>query len=127
VVGAGHHLLGVPDGTTLVVDGSVGLVIVDPDPVQGAEYRASALAHTVHTKELRQQAAGPATTRDGLHIRVVANIASRSDAISAVRCGADGVGVLRTEFLFLDRPQSPASTNNTRHTPPSHAPSTAGV
>jgi phosphocarrier protein FPr len=40
-------------------------------------------------------------------IEVVANIASRDDAIDAVRCGADGVGLLRTEFLFLDRPQPP--------------------
>ncbi len=107
VVGAGHDVLAVPDGTTILVDGTEGVVVIDPDPTVNEHYRAKADGQRKHTNNLLEVASRPAITSDGVPIEVLANIASREDALEAVRHGADGVGLLRTEFLFLDRPQPP--------------------
>ena len=107
VVGAGRDVLTVPDGTTILVDGTEGVVVIDPDPAVNQHYRDKADEQRQHTNNLLSAASRPAITSDGVSIEVVANIASRDDAVEAVRHGADGVGLLRTEFLFLDRPQPP--------------------
>ena len=107
VVGAGRDVLTVPDGTTILVDGTEGVVVIDPDPTVNQHYRDKADEQRQHTNNLLSAASRPAITSDGVSIEVVANIASRDDAVEAVRHGADGVGLLRTEFLFLDRPQPP--------------------
>jgi multiphosphoryl transfer protein len=107
VVGAGEAVLDAPDGTTVVVDGTAGVVVVDPDPVLAGKYRAAAAGERVRSRERAGRAAGPAVTTDGTPIRVVANIASRLGAEDAMRFGADGIGLLRTEFLFADRRRPP--------------------
>jgi phosphoenolpyruvate-protein phosphotransferase/dihydroxyacetone kinase phosphotransfer subunit len=107
VVGSGHDVLAVPDGTTILVDGTEGVVVIDPDPTVNRHYRDKADEQRRHANNLLNAASRPAITSDGVSIEVVANIASRDDAVAAVRHGADGVGLLRTEFLFLDRPQPP--------------------
>jgi phosphoenolpyruvate-protein phosphotransferase len=107
VVGAGDDVLSVPDGTTIVVDGTEGIVLVDPDPTVMARYRDRLAARRRRADTLLQAASRPAITADGVTVQVVANIASRDDAIQAILHGADAVGLLRTEFLFLDRPQPP--------------------
>jgi phosphoenolpyruvate-protein phosphotransferase/dihydroxyacetone kinase phosphotransfer subunit len=107
VAGAGDDVLAVPDGTTIVVDGTKGIVLVDPDPAVTARYRDRLAARRRRADTLLQAASRPAITTDGVTVQVVANIASRDDAIQAILHGADAVGLLRTEFLFLDRPQPP--------------------
>jgi multiphosphoryl transfer protein len=107
VVGVGRDLLTVPDGTTIVVDGTDGIVVVDPDTTALDHYRAKADGQRQYASKLLDAAGRPAITADGVPIEVLANIGSREDALEAVRRGADGVGLLRTEFLFLDRPQPP--------------------
>lgn len=107
VVGAGEGVLGVPDGTPILVDGSAGVVIVDPSPSLVAQYGRRAAGQSQHARRLLQTASGPVFTTDGVPVEVCANIGSRREAVEAVTCGADGVGVLRTEFLFLDRPGAP--------------------
>lgn len=107
VVGAGDGVLAIPDGTTLLVDGSDGLVVVDPDDDTRARYRDLAADLRVRAEELRSRAGRPAITVDGIRVEVVANIASVEDAMQAIANGADGVGLLRTEFLFLDRDEPP--------------------
>jgi phosphoenolpyruvate-protein phosphotransferase/dihydroxyacetone kinase phosphotransfer subunit len=107
VAGAGDDVLAVPDGTTIVVDGTEGIVLVDPDPAVTARYRDRVAAHRRRADTLLQAANRPAITTDGVTVQVAANIASRDDAIQAILHGADAVGLLRTEFLFLDRPQPP--------------------
>ena len=107
VIGAGQEVLDIADGTTLLVDGSTGTVIVDPDGEQRARYERAATEHELRARDLLLQAGRPALTIDGRHVEVVANIASESDAAEAVEYGADGVGLLRTEFLFLDRREPP--------------------
>ena len=109
VIGAGDEVLAVPEGTILLVDGSAGTVVVDPSSAQRAEFEEAAARDSVHAEHLLRLAGQPAITADGVDIEVVANIASVSDAAQAVEHGADGVGRLRTEFLFLDRQEPPSS------------------
>ena len=107
VVAAGEAVLTVPDGTVLVVDGSAGAVIVDPSPEALADYLDRATAQRRQAEALIATAAGPASTTDGLVVEVTANVASVDDALAAAHNGADAVGLLRSEFLFLDRDDPP--------------------
>ena len=101
VVGVGANLLAVADGTQLALDGDAGTVMVAPqaDALAALERRRDALARAA--ADARATAASPAVTLDGVSVRVEANIAGPRDVPEAVASGADGVGLLRTEFLFL--------------------------
>jgi phosphoenolpyruvate-protein phosphotransferase/dihydroxyacetone kinase phosphotransfer subunit len=107
VVGLGAALLETADGTPLVLDGDAGTVTVDPDPeaLSAAERRADDERRAAD--ERRERAAAPARTRDGRRIEVAGNIGTVAEASSAVGEGAEGVGLLRTEFLFLGRDDAP--------------------
>ncbi|HLF29335.1 MAG TPA: phosphoenolpyruvate--protein phosphotransferase [Anaerolineae bacterium] len=107
VVGLGESLLALAEGTPLVVDGEAGEVYPDPDPALVAEYTRRADAARRAREQARALSATPAITRDGRRIEVVANIGSPADARAAVAAGAEGVGLFRTEFLFLDRQTAP--------------------
>ena len=107
VVAAGTEVLAIQDGTTLVVDGSTGTVVVDPSADVVADYVDRARAEQRRADALLQAAAEPAVTIDGVSVQVAANIASSDDAAMAVRNGADSIGLLRSEFLFLDRREPP--------------------
>ena len=101
VVGLGVELLAVTEGTRLALDGDAGTVTVAPGPelVAAVERRRGAISR--EAAAARAVAAAPAVTLDGVSIRVEANIAGPQDVPEAVAAGADGVGLLRTEFLFL--------------------------
>jgi multiphosphoryl transfer protein len=107
VVGLGPSVQAISEGTEVLLNGDEGTVLVAPseDEAQraGAERRRAlqrrALAH--------RDAAAPAVTRDGTLIEVSANLGGVGGAAAAVSLGADGVGLLRTEFLFLDREEIP--------------------
>jgi phosphocarrier protein FPr len=107
VVGLGPGILGVADGTTLLLDGEAGTVTVDPpeDMLSGARQRRE--RDEQRRAAARERAREPAVTRDGERIEVFANLATGSDAAAAVALGAEGVGLLRTEFLFLGRAELP--------------------
>jgi len=107
VVGAGVGVLQIPDGVTILVDGTDGVVVIDPDPTVVQLHNDRSAGQRRHSRTLLEAASRPAITTDGVAIEVVANIACRDDAVQAVLHGADGVGLLRTEFLFLDRAQPP--------------------
>ena len=101
VVGAGAALLAVAEGTRLVVDGDAGTVTVSPpDDVVAAALR-SRQERAREAAVAASRAAGPAVTRDGVTVLVEANVSLPEEARAAVAAGADGVGLLRTEFLFL--------------------------
>jgi phosphotransferase system enzyme I (PtsI) len=91
-------------GTLLAVDGSTGEVFVDPDPatqadlVKRSERRAKALGAI----------SGPGTTSDGHPVALLANIGTAADAELAGRLDVEGVGLFRTEFLFLERETAPS-------------------
>jgi multiphosphoryl transfer protein len=106
-VGLGEALLGVPEGGELLLDGDAGTVYVDPDAGLAAEYEQQAAAREEAARSARAVAAEPAVTRDGRRIEVVANVGSPEDVPTAIENGAEGVGLLRTEFLFLERDAMP--------------------
>lgn len=99
VVGCGQAL-DIPDGTTVLVDGTTGEVIVDPDEDQ----RATARTDRAPLRPL--EAAG--RSADGTHVALLANVGSAGDAAYAARANAEGIGLFRTEFCFLDRADEPS-------------------
>jgi multiphosphoryl transfer protein len=107
VVGAGDAVLRLSEGETVLLDGDIGVVFVRPDvDVQVGYGRRRARADVARASAVHA-AANPAVTADGLRIAVEANIGSVNEASAAASLGADGVGLLRTEFLFLGRPAPP--------------------
>jgi multiphosphoryl transfer protein len=106
-VGLGDALLSLPEGTPLALDGDAGVAYPNPSPEVRAEYEQRARARTEVVRAARAAAQGPATTRDGTTIEVAANVGALADVPAAMAAGADGVGLLRTEFLFLDRGAMP--------------------
>jgi phosphoenolpyruvate-protein phosphotransferase len=107
VVGLGSAVLAVPDGTRLLLDGDAGTVLVDPDPETAAQHEADAAADAERHAAAASRATEPAITRDGTRIEVAANLGDVGSAARAVELGAEGVGLLRSEFLFLDRTELP--------------------
>jgi len=107
VVGAGAAVLAIADGTTLVADGAAGTVDVDPDPAAVAELEARRDAEAAEQAAALARAAEPGALADGRRVEVFANVGSAAEARRAVEQGAEGVGLLRTEFLFLDRATPP--------------------
>ena len=106
-VGLGAALLEVPDETPLLLDGDAGAVYVQPPPELLAELEQRSAVQEEAARAALARAAEPAVTRDGRRIEVVANIGSPDDVPAALENGAEGVGLLRTEFLFLDRETMP--------------------
>ncbi len=107
VVGLGEGLLGIPEGTQLVLDGEAGELDVDPGDEVIAQQRAGQEAAEEERRALLARAAEPGVLADGRRVEVFANIGSAAEAARAVEQGAEGVGLLRTEFLFLDRATPP--------------------
>ncbi|GIW01049.1 phosphoenolpyruvate--protein phosphotransferase [Roseiflexus sp.] len=107
VVGVGAAITQVAPGTPLVIDGYEGLVWIAPDESIVVAYTNREAQWRATQEQARQSSAAPAVTKDGVHIEIAANIGSLADARVAVENGADGVGLLRTEFLFLDRTAAP--------------------
>jgi phosphoenolpyruvate-protein phosphotransferase/dihydroxyacetone kinase phosphotransfer subunit len=107
VVGAGAAVLEISEGTPLAVDGTAGEVVIDPPEAVLAQFRRRAAAAEDRERQALAQAGAPAVTRDGVTIRVGANLGSIEDARAAAASGADLAGLVRTEFLFLGRSQAP--------------------
>jgi phosphocarrier protein FPr len=107
VVGLGEGILGIEDGTALVLDGQAGTLEVEPAADVVAEREAAREAGERRRAEARAHAREPATTTDGHTLEIAANLGSPKEAAEAIELGADGVGLLRTEFLFLDRDTAP--------------------
>ena len=107
VVAAGPEVLGIPEGTTVIIDGGSGELHVDPSPELLEEYRRRGSAAAEQRARQLALAEEPAVTRDGVPLVVAANLGSVTDARAALAAGADGAGLVRTEFLFLDRSAAP--------------------
>jgi phosphocarrier protein FPr/phosphocarrier protein len=110
LVALGPTVLRIADGTPLLLDADRGLLHVDP----GAQRLAAAGRHlelrAVRRAEEREAARQDCYTADGSRIEMFANIGSLSEAQAAARNGAEGCGLLRTEFLFLERETPPSQT-----------------
>ena len=107
IAGAGVQVLSLVEGTEVIVDGTGGVLIIDPDPMVLAGYQQRSVQLAAREQAERQAAQATAISRDGHRVMVEANIGSVADAVTAAELGADGVGLVRTEFLFLGRDQAP--------------------
>ena len=107
VVGSHDALARINDGDALMVDGGTGEVIREPDAADLRRYHQRVRMLLRETKTLQKLRQAETRTRDGVDIRLYANAESRADVAEAHALGAAGVGLYRTEFLFLQRHQLP--------------------
>jgi multiphosphoryl transfer protein len=107
VVAAGPEVLALAEGTTIVIDGTTGELIVDPPASTLRRFRHRAAEIAARQSRHRAAAGELAYTVDGTRIEVAANLGSRADARAATDDGADSAGLVRTEFLFLNREKAP--------------------
>lgn len=94
-------------GHKLIVDGDQGMVYIDPTPSVQDEYRERKHQIFVNRSKLLEQAQSPSITKDGVTVKLNANINSEKELELALRNGAEGVGLFRTEFLYMDRTSFP--------------------
>ena len=108
VVGIGEAVLSVEDGTTVLLDGEAGTLQVSPPAEVQREASERRERLEARRARARTRAHEPGATKDGTRIEVFANLGKAGEAAKAVELGAEGVGLLRTEFLFLDRAELPS-------------------
>jgi phosphoenolpyruvate-protein phosphotransferase (PTS system enzyme I) len=102
VTGVAHLLQRVNDGDVLAVDGGSGLVVLEPNAADLRRHRASIREQRREQRQLNRLRREPTRTVDGVDIKLWANAESREDVAEAHALGAAGVGLYRTEFLFLE-------------------------
>ncbi|WP_339450005.1 phosphoenolpyruvate--protein phosphotransferase [Pseudomonas sp. EA_5y_Pfl2_R50] len=107
LVALGAALLDQPQGQAVVLDADSGRLELTPNAERLAEVQQAQIDRQQRRDAQQAKAHLPAETRNGVHIEVVANVASSAEAADAFANGADGVGLLRTEFLFVDRHTAP--------------------
>lgn len=107
VLGVPNLLEEVRHGTLVILDGGAGRIIVSPTAETLAEYRARSAEFAEENRRLATLSALPAITRDGAEVQLSANVELPRDVEPALAHGAGGVGLLRTEFLFMSRDSAP--------------------
>ncbi len=107
VMGLGEAILTVAEDTTVLLDGGQGTVLVDPAPQVARDGQRRERERRARHAAARRRAREPGQTRDGTRVRIHANLGDPAQTADAVALGAEGVGLLRTEFLYLDRPELP--------------------
>ncbi|HEX8831673.1 MAG TPA: phosphoenolpyruvate--protein phosphotransferase, partial [Longimicrobium sp.] len=108
VVGVGPALEGALNATTVAVNGTEGYAVTDPDEATVAEFERMSRTLAEARATLDEYRHVEARTRDGRRIEVAANLGSASEAEDALQWGAEGVGLFRTEFLFMEREELPS-------------------
>lgn len=114
VVGIGGFLSDVSGGETIIIDGSHGVVIIDPDDDTLSKYRDSEERFRSFAKRLESLSKLPSETRDGVAVTLYGNIEFPEEAESAKQRGAEGVGLYRTEFLYLEAQREPTEEDHYR-------------
>jgi len=107
IVALGAQLLDQPQDQAVVLDADGGRLELTPNAERLTEVQQAQIERQQRRESQQAKAHLPAETRNGVHIEVVANVASSTEAADAFAHGADGVGLLRTEFLFVDRQTAP--------------------
>lgn len=95
-------------GVTIILDGHEGLVIIDPTPEEIETYRKKQVEYERQKSELAKLVHTATTSQDGVHVELAANIGSVQDLAGALENGAEGVGLFRTEFLYMGRDDFPS-------------------
>ena len=114
MVGAGPAAMNQPEGAPAVLDGDHGVLYVEPseDDLRAARAAQSSLADLRDAE--RRTRYEPAITTDGARIEVVANTGLAKEAAQAVEAGGEGIGLMRSEFLFLERDSAPSEDEQYR-------------
>jgi phosphoenolpyruvate-protein phosphotransferase len=107
LVAAGAQLTSIEDGCELLLDADHGELVVAPTPAAASQFDRRVEAEQQLRAEQAPAARQPCSTLDGVPLLVCANLASAAEAHEAVAAGAEGCGLLRTEFLFSDRASAP--------------------
>jgi multiphosphoryl transfer protein len=107
VAGTDQAALDLKTGTDAILDGTRGTLHLNPTPAEVARIRSLQQNQARERRAQQEQAHEPATTLDGHRVDVEANIGGPADAKQAVALGADGAGLFRSEFLFLNRATAP--------------------
>ncbi|PTX97253.1 phosphoenolpyruvate--protein phosphotransferase [Verrucomicrobia bacterium LW23] len=107
LAGTEPSALEVPDGTLVILDGSKGILRLHPSEAEVARIRRTQELSEKRRLENLEQANTPAVTRDGTRLEVVANIGGLKEAMQIAGLGGEGVGLLRSEFLFMERSTAP--------------------
>jgi phosphotransferase system enzyme I (PtsI) len=113
VVGTGPFLADVSGGETAIVDGYQGLVILHPDEETLARYRHEVVQYRSHAAKLEKLRDLPAETADKVRIQLLGNIEFPYEVEQCQKRGADGIGLYRTEFLFMSRDEEPTEEEQT--------------
>ncbi|HEX2991247.1 MAG TPA: phosphoenolpyruvate--protein phosphotransferase, partial [Anaerolineales bacterium] len=107
IVGVDESMLALEDGTPVILNGNDGTLTVNPAADVLERSKLSQKRWLEYRRFAQEQASQPATSLDGTRVDVTANAGSIADAAEAMKMGADGIGLLRTEFLFLERTTAP--------------------
>jgi phosphoenolpyruvate-protein phosphotransferase (PTS system enzyme I) len=114
VVGIGHFLNEVASGDLVVVDGAEGSLVIDPDPDTLARYKKARDARLVRSGYWVTERNLPSMTTDGAHVALFGNIEFPDEAMACSARGAGGVGLYRTEFLYVGRDSDPSEEEHFR-------------
>ncbi len=112
VVGCQTLLRVARDGMGIIVDGDRGTVILNPDPVTLEEYRGSIEQQRTFRLSLADLSSLPSVTQDGTDVKIVGNIEFPREITSVLASGGEGVGLYRTEFLYLTRATEPTEEDH---------------
>lgn len=112
VVGTGGLLKHLSGGETIIIDGNEGQVIIDPDADTLESYRNSKQRLDTVARQLASLSAVEAATKDGERIQLLGNIEFPEEAVHCRELGADGIGLYRTEFLYLSRKDEPSEDDH---------------
>ena len=112
VVGVGQFLSDVSGGDEIIIDGNHGEVIIDPDEQTAARYRKSRDRQRSVAERLQSLRPLQSETKDGARIQLMGNIEFPEEVTHCIELGADGIGLYRTEFLYLDRKSPPSEEDH---------------
>ncbi len=108
IVGVDESMLALPEKTPVILNGNDGTLTVNPAADVLERAKLAQRRWLDYRRFAQEQASQPAITQDGQRVDVTANAGSNADAAEALHMGADGIGLLRTEFLFLERTTAPS-------------------
>ncbi|QDH67455.1 phosphoenolpyruvate--protein phosphotransferase [Pseudomonas azotoformans] len=106
--GVGPEVLALANGKQVLLDADKGELHLDPNLAEIEQLEAARKQHVLRRQRDVAQASVPAITRDGHHVEVSANVASLQEVEQSLALGGEGVGLLRSEFLYLDRNRAPS-------------------